>query len=232
MAKKKEQKFYNVVSPIGIISFPYIVKPDVGRQYSSNKYSIEIFVPKAVFIKEAKAFVESCLEVAREKSGNAKLKLSDLKYLPYTDMDKQKSCEDWQKGTIRVRGKASSYACPKDKAGNDPKDKPPMIIGPRKDPDTDKFPILPTEDALKIKGGDTGRIGGGVYYYESQGEAGVGLGLNFVQFAKEGKALGQGKMKQLENLGEIEVEVDTPDDIVDKDEEGDTDEVDPMTQFA
>lgn len=223
MAKAKKE-YVNITTPIGICSFPYLAKPDTGRKESSNKYSIEIYIPKPVWAKEGKPVVDAIMKVAREYFNNPKLKkLSEFKN-PITDMDSVKDAQDWQKGTIRLRAKATSLATPGAK-----KDQKPTVIGPRKNPETDKYDMLSDEEIAKIKGGDLVRlVNAGVYGYEQQG-GGIALGLNFVQFAKEGKAIGQGKMKQLENLGEIEVEVDEPEEMVDTEEE---DDVDPAMKFG
>lgn len=220
---KKEKEYVNVTTPIGICSFPYLVKPDTGRKESSNKYSCEIYIPKPVWAKEGKPVVEAIMKVAREFFKNPKLKkLSEFKN-PITDMDTVADVKDYQKGTIRIRAKAGSLFSGKT-------DQKPTVIGPRKDPETDKFPILTEEQVAAIKGGDHVRLIGGLYGYTQQG-GGISIGLNFVQFAKEGKAIGQGKMKQLESLGEIEVDVDSPEEMVDT-EESDEEEVDPAMQFG
>ena len=221
---KEEKKYTNVTTPIGICSFPYLVKPDTGRKESSNKYSCEIYIPKPVWAKEGKPVVDAIMKIAREFFKNPKLKkLSEFKN-PITDMDTVSDAKDYQKGTIRIRAKASSSFSP---GGKDQK---PTVIGPRKDPESGKFPILSEELVAAIKGGDHVRLIGGLFGYTQQG-GGISMGLNFVQFAKEGKAIGQGKMKQLENLGEIEVDLDSPEEMVDT-EESDEEEVDPSMQFG
>jgi hypothetical protein len=217
MAKAKEKKYVTVYTPIGIISYPYLHKPDTGRKNSSNKYSAEIYVPKAEMASEqGKAMIAGVLEVAREYFGKPKMKLADCKG-PFTDMDTVPNCEDWQKGHIRIRAKAAYDEV----RGVDNK---PVVIGPRKDPNTLKFPVLTEEQVKAIKGGDHVRLICGVYGYEQQG-GGIALGLNFVQFAKEGKALGQGKLKAIESLGEIEVEVESAEELVDVAEADETDDL-------
>lgn len=209
VVKKKE--YVSITTPIGLISFPYLFAPDTGRDNSSNKYSIEIYVPKPVWAKEGKSCEEMVLKVGREYFKNPSLELSDFKN-PFTDMDLAatalKPIEDYQKGTIRIRAKAAP-------------EYPPTVIGPRKG-ENGKFPTLSPDEVKKIKGGDYGRLIAGVYGY-SQSGGGVALGLNFVQFAYEGKALGQGKMKQIEALGEIEVGVDSPDSMIDTADAADQD---------
>jgi hypothetical protein len=206
----KKEEYVTVYSPLGILSYPYLTKPDTGRKESSNKYSAEIYVAKSTWVKEGKQMVDDVLKVARKFFNNPKLKLSEFKG-PFTDMDnatdskgKKIEPEEWQKGTIRIRAKAGA-------------EYKPTVIGPRKDPETDKFPVLTDEQVSNIKGGDYVRLIGTVYGYSQQG-GGIAIGLNFVQFGKEGKALGQGKMAQIKDLGEIEVEVDAPEEMVDTEE--------------
>lgn len=214
MAKTKKREFITVFTPIGTLSFPYLVKPDTGRAESSNKYSAEIYVPKAVWAKEGKPVVEAILKVGREYFKNPKLKLTEFKN-PITDMDSLgKPLEDYQKGCIRIRAKAAQ-------------EYKPTVIGPQKSSEG-KFPVWSEDQVKEIKGGDQVRLICSPYAYSQQG-GGVAFGLNFVQFAKEGKALGQGRMKAIEALGEIEVEVDSPDEMVDTE---DTEDEDPMMSFG
>jgi len=215
MAKKAPKKEYtNIITPIGVLSYPYLLKPDTGRTESSGKYSAEIYVPKAVWAKEGKPVVEAILKVAREYFKNPKIKLSEFKS-PITDMDTVKDAKDFQKGCIRIRAKAGV-------------EHRPVVIAPTKV--DDKFPVWTDEQVATIKGGDHVRLIGSVYGYPQQG-GGIAIGLNFVQFAKVGKAIGEGRMAQLKELEEIEVEVDSPDSMVDV-EEDDSDDTDPMMQFG
>lgn len=218
---KKEKEYLTVYTPLGRLSYPYLVKPDTGRKESSNKYSAEIYVPKAVWMKEGKPVVDAILKVAREYFKDPKLALADFKS-PLTDMDKERDVKDYQKGTIRIRAKASSLFTP-----SDPTDRKPIVIGPQKNPDSNKFDPWTDEQVTKIKGGDYVRLICSPYGYSQQG-GGVAFGLNFVQFGKEGPALGEGKMKSIEALGEIEVEVDSPDEMVDTEEDDDVDVIEPV----
>ncbi len=223
---KKEKEYTNITTPIGLCSFPYLAKPDTGRKESSNKYSCEIYVPKTVWAKEGKPVVDAILKVAREFFDDPKIKSLAKFKNPITDMDTQKDVKDYQKGTIRIRAKASSSFSP---GGKDQK---PVVVGPRKDPETGKFPKLSDEEVAAIKGGDFVRLIGGVYGYSQQG-GGIAIGLNFVQFAREGKAIGQGKMKQVEELEEIEVDVDSPEEMIDTESEEDSEEeVDESMKFG
>lgn len=222
--KAPKREYVNIITPVGLLSFPYLHKIDSGRAESSDKFSAEIYIPKAVWQKEGKDVYEKILKVGREYFKNPKLKLTEFKN-PILDMDTVTGKEvlDYQKGCIRIRAKAGA-------------DQKPTIIGPQKI--DAKFPVWTDEQVAAIKGGDFGRILGSVYAYPQQG-GGVAIGLNFFQFAKVGKAIGQGRSKQLEALDEIEVQVDSPDEMVDTDDEAlasghsaDDEDTDPDMKFA
>lgn len=219
--KKKEKKYTTIYTPIGIGAWLYLVKPDIGRKESSGKFSVELYVPKADFLKDGKDMVTAVTNVAREGLGNKKLNLNDIQN-PFKDMDTVKDCPEWAKGTYRIRAKAGR----KDMAEADWNNFRPTVIAPRKV--DEKFPIYSLEQIKEIKAGDFMRLICSVYTYEQKG-GGVALGLNFVQFVKEGKALGQGKMKAIENLDEVEVTVDSPEEMFDTEESDDTD---PMLAFG
>lgn len=208
---KKEQVI--IYTPIGLLAWPHLHAPDTGREYSDNKYKGDLFIPKPVWAKEGKEVVAGIIKVAAKFFDNPKIKLSDFKH-PIVDMDKEKNVEDYAKGTIRIRAK-SLYQ--------------PTIIGARKD-ENGQFPKLSEEEIKDIKAGDFGRFICNVYGYSQQG-GGIALGLNFFQFGYKGAAIGQGNLAQIKNLSEIEVEVDTPEDMVDTENEDEKD-ADPMMDFA
>lgn len=223
MAKKKEKEYVTIYTPIGIGSWLYLVKPDIGRKESSLKFSAELYVPKADFLKDGKQMIADVTKVAREYHDNKKLNLNDITN-PFKDMDTVKDCPEWAKGTYRIRAKAGK----KDMTEAEWNQYRPTVIAPRKD-ENGKFPQYTLDEIKEIKAGDYMRFICGVYGYSQQG-GGVALGLNFVQFVKEGKALGQGKMKAIENLDEVEVTVDSPEEMFDTEKDGD--EVDPMLAFG
>ncbi len=222
----KTKKEYPVVyTPIGIISYPYLWTPDVGRKESSGKFSAEIYVPKAVFASEGKDMVALVTKVAREFHSDPKLKLADIQN-PFKDMDTVKEALDWQKGTFRIRAKAGRKDM---QEGEYAKYRPVVIAG--KKGSNDKYPVFSEEAILKIKGGDHVRFICSVYGYTQQG-GGVALGLNFVQFGKVGEAIGQGKMKAIENLSELEIAEDMPEDMVDVELPSSETDTDPEMDFG
>lgn len=203
--KKAKENKPVVYTPIGRVSYPYLHKPDTGRPESDNKYKVELYIPKEAFqTDEGKALMKVILETGRKFFDDKKLSLKDFKN-PFHDMSTDPKAEEWNKNCIRIRAK-SQLEVP--------------VIGPRKI--DGKFQPLSTEKVKEIKGGDYGRAICTVGTYTQQG-GGVTLYLNFFQFVKEGEALGQGNWRQLENLSEIEVEVDSVEDMVDTEEAADED---------
>lgn len=213
MVKPKEKKKYvNVTTPIGVGSWLYLIKPDIGRENSSNKFSAELYVPEATFMRDGKEMVATVLQTAREFFNDKKLNLKDIKS-PFQKMDDlpDDKVQPWQKGTFRIRARAGRLNPPMQESEWD--QFRPTIISPQKNADG-KFEIFDMDEVKNVKAGDYLRFICSVYGYTNKG-GGVALGLNFVQFVKEGKALGQGRMKQLEKLDEIEVTVDDVDDMED-----------------
>jgi hypothetical protein len=210
MAKNKKENVV-IYSPIGRLSYPYLAAPDTGRKESSNKYGAEIYIPKAVWATAGKEIMAAALKVIVDATGDKKAKLKDFK-LPFFDMDTKADAADWQKGTIRFRGRSQFK---------------PKVIGPKKGSDG-TFPVYSDDQIKDIKAGDYVVFIGNLYWYSQQG-GGVALGLNFVQFAYPGEALGQGSsMAAISNLGEIEVEVDDASSMVDTEESSEDDAM----QFA
>lgn len=184
MAKEKKDNKVKCTSPLGMFSFPYLAAPDSGRPESDNKHKVDLLIKKEVFKTEGKAMTEAVLQVAREYFGKPKIQLKDFKN-PFMDMDTVDGADDRTKGHIRVRAK-SEYQ--------------PLIVGADKEE-------LSADDIKKIKGGDFGRIVCVAYPYSQQG-GGVTLGLNLVQYARPGEALGQGRKAYLDMIDEIEVTLD------------------------
>lgn len=191
MAKQKTEKV-TVVSPVGRFSFPYLSAPDTGRTYSDDKYKTDLLIKKEDWKLSGKPLMDAVLKVARDFYGKPKIQLKDFKN-PFTDMDTVDDCDPKLKGHIRIRAKSEFQ---------------PRMYGPDKE-------RLEEEAVKTIKGGDYGRIVVAVYPYSQQG-GGVTLGLNAVQFARTGEALGQGDKAILEMLDEIEV---TEDDLESVEEE-------------
>lgn len=208
--KSEDDSAVKVVSlwtPAGRFSFPNLAYPDERPEYGDGAYSCDLLITKATFKEKGEDLKEAVLTVGRDAFGSKfDIKPGSLKpRSPFKDTDKNEKIEDdRQKGCILLRAKAS----PNKRTGSA---RQPLVIGPRKDPETGRFIPFTQEEIEAIKGGDWGFLQIGVFAYEQQG-GGVTFGLNAVQFWKEGEAFGQGRSAILDTAEEHEVELDEPED--------------------
>jgi len=180
-------------TPPGRVSFPFFAAPDQGRQYSDNKYKADLLIKKEAFKTSGKALQAAVLDVGKQAFG-PDFKFGGKWKTPFKDTDKDdKVVNDIMKGCIMLRAKST---------------KAPMFIGPRKDPETGRFPELTEEEILAIKGGDWCVFNVTVYPYDQSG-GGITLGLNAVQFWKSDTGFGQGRSVLLTTANELEVELDS-----------------------
>lgn len=193
-APAKKSKAVKIVTPIGRLSYPYLNETDSGRENSDNKYKTDLLITKDVWKKEGKALKEAVLLVGRKFYKDKSLELSDFAN-PFKDTDVLKKYSDSKeiKGHILIRCKSEFL---------------PIVVNAQKKE-------LSDAERKQIKGGDYARLVVAVYPYPN-GEGGVTLGLNLVQYVKPGAALGGGKAAALAQIDEIEIE---PDDIDTEDEE-------------
>jgi len=196
----KKAKAPKIVTPIGRLSYPYLNEPDSGRENSDNKYKTDLLIPKATWKAEGKTLKEAVLAVGREFYKDKSLELSDFAN-PFKDTDKLEKYSDIEevKGCILIRCKSEFK---------------PTLVNAQKEE-------MSEAQRKEIKGGDYARLVVAVYPYPN-GEGGVTLGLNLVQFVKPGEAFGGGKAAALAQIDEIEIE---PDDIDTEDSEEDEEEV-------
>lgn len=216
--KKVKKEKVIVYSPLGRFSFPYLVTPDTGRPNSDGKWKVELMIPKSKFETECKGLVAAVLACASEYHGRSIKSLKELtkkvteevngvetttvkRLHPFTDMDEERDCPEVFKGHIRIRAKSTFK---------------PLVIGPHKNEDG-KFDALPEEVVKQIKGGDYGRLVMVVYAY-SQSGGGVTFGLNGVQFGYAGDPIGQGALKQVQDMSEVEIPMDAPENMIDTEE--------------
>lgn len=186
MAKAKKKKTLNrvrLVTPVGRIVYPYISRLDEGRVNSTNKYKVDILIPKSEWKEKGKELREAVLAVGRDYIDDDTATLSDFDN-PFKDGDAKE--QDFFKGMVVMTVKSQNK---------------PMVVGPDKKEYTD-------EEIEKIKGGDYARLVVSVYGYE-QGP-GVTLGLEVVQFVRPGAALGGGRAASVAMLDELDIE---PDDL-------------------
>lgn len=178
-----------VVTPIGFISYPYLVRPDVGRTNSSGKHTAQLFIDKETFKRDGKSLLEQVLIAGRTiKGDNATMR--DFKHTIY-DVDqlspekKAKLPEAVRTGFIQIN--AASQRAPVIKDA--------------------KQQIMAVGDAERIAGGDVCRFVVAVYTYKQQG-GGVALGLNVVQYKEKGPIAFGGGGSGVELLSDLEVKVE------------------------
>lgn len=188
-------------TPVGMFSYPYFSKPDVGRQQSDGQYKTDLFIPKTVFKEHGKELQEAVLKVGRDTHGKD-FSLKNPKFrIPFKDTDTDDEVtNERQKNCIFIRAKAG-------KKDSD-KNRPVTILGPRKV--DGKFPILTEKEILAIKGGDWGRLNVAVFAYSGNKliQPGVTFALRGVQFARADEGFGQGAGQLLETVTELENETD------------------------
>lgn len=173
-----------VLTPIGRILYPHLLEPHSQGQYPTNKFQCDILFDKSQWEAEGKAARIAVLKAGRAFFGNPKANLSDFKN-PFKDGD-DKEQELWH---------GSIYMTPRSQFK-------PRVVGP----DMKDF----SDERIRlIKGGDYVRLVLSIYPYSQQG-GGITCGLEVVQFAKEGEAIGGGRGASLELLSEIEVDLEDP----------------------
>lgn len=208
-SSKGKQKYADAnVTPIGRFSFPYLAEPDTEKRGDfkpDNKYKVDLLIDKKVWkddelVKNLKA---NCLKEAKKKWGKD-VELADLR-LPFIDVDKKaakKGKEDelpkGVKNCVIIRAKTL---------------KKPKVVGPKKDEE------FTQEDIEAIKGGDYGRMVVVPATYTLDGNRGINLYLQVVQFQQEGEGFGAGFAKSMELLDDIEVEMDDLEESDDDEEE-------------
>jgi len=188
--RKRSQKF---ITPIGIISFPCIYKPDTDGPFADDKYKATLLVSKdkEAEIKQMKQMV---LSVAREEWGD-KVKYSDLE-TPFHDGDEK--AENYNKnakseGKDENVGKYDNYR--KHIFLTAKSTRKPGIVGP------DRKELMDGDD---IQGGDFVRLSLVAFTYERPATViengkkatkvlrGVALSLQNIQKVKTGERFAGG----------------------------------------
>lgn len=200
-AKKKGKKHPLILTPLGRFNFVYLDKVDSGREFSDDKYKVDILFDKKTWPEDGKELRTTALKVIRKFVEDDKAKLSDFAH-PFKDGDEKDMTKESNKAYA-----GHYYITPKSEYQ-------PKVFKP--DGKTEMTP----EEVSRIKSGDYGRAVVAVYAY-SQGP-GVTLGLNLVQFHKEGPALGgSGTSASMALLNELHVELEDPEDDDDEMDEDD-----------
>lgn len=192
-----KDKYVSVWVGPGRFSFPSLVTPDTGREFSDNKFKTDLVIQKAVFKEKNRAIIDAVLKVGKEQFGEKFKLAANSKFRnPFKDSDTdEKITIDSMKDSIIVRAKSKNR---------------PVFISGRKGADG-RFAELNEEQIKNIKGGDWGKILVSVFAY-TQAPGGVSFGLQAVQFGGVGEAFGQGKTRILESAEEMETELDDVDD--------------------
>lgn len=181
--KKEKAVPVRVVTPVGMLSYPYLVEPNDRGNYPDGKYKTDIIFDAETWETQGKALRKAVLQVARNYFGDATLKLSDFAN-PFKDGNAKAGKKEYN-GCIYLTAKS---------------DFQPTVVGPNTKP-------MPEERINKIKGGDFARLVVNIYPYAQQG-GGVTVGLEVVQFSHEGEPLGEGRAASLELLDELEAELE------------------------
>lgn len=187
MAKEKTEKV-QVWSPPGRLSFPSILAPDVGREFSDGKYHTDLIITKADFKAKGAALQQAVLDVGKATFGT-KFSLRGDFYVPFSDLDQDEKVGEQFKGCVKIRAKAKNK---------------PNLIAPTL---VNGKPVaLSPDKAALIKGGDWALLYVNVFSWEKGGKGGVSLGLNGVQFWKAGEGFGQGTSMMMETAEELPVD--------------------------
>ena len=198
---KRKNESVKVMTPVGILSFPALDKPDAQGRYDKDKYKASLMIPKeAMKTPQGKKFAKTILTVGRKHFGDKKLTMKDFTH-PLIDGDEKNPEYNAHHYVIIAKNKRQ-----------------PTLIGPDKTP-------LTSEQISKLKDGDHVRFVVGVFGHDHNG-GGVSLGLDLVQFSHEGEALGGGRTAALELVDELEVELEEPDEEAEDDDEVEDDEED------
>lgn len=226
MADKKKKDFNPILAtPVGRCNYINLKEPDTGRQYSDNKFKLDLLFDMETWKNDAaaKALRAEVLKVAKKaikKGVITKLcgefegkdpKSVDLKTLKLTHFanpfkkgdDKDMSNENYHcyKNTIFITPKKKAELV--EKFGREY----PIVVGPdKKDWSLD--------EVAKIKSGDHVRCSVSVYPYPHKDGGGVTFGLELVQFVKAGEPFFTGGVKaaSMSVIGELEVELEDIDD--------------------
>ena len=152
-----------VTTPKGRLSWPYLAKPDVGRENSSNKYNTDLVIRPEDWAKDGIGLKieKAVLDVwnaafPSQRKDSPKLVPSTIKYIAENDQ----SVSEEIRGCIVLRGKNSTQ---------------PKVV--------DAQVVEMGQAQIEgIKSGDYAKLFLGVFSYNKKGNKGIAFGLNAVQF--------------------------------------------------
>lgn len=209
----------DIALPPGRCSFPFLAKPDSGREYSDDAYKFDHIIAGSTWTsarpKTQKKYDAEVKDRAKKgmpelapfdkwvKDGQTwKAYVEEALILVASDLlGKKVALKDVKKHFIKELGDdvdAQMKGCVMIRCKNK-KNRP----GVQDSQGTD----LLVEDIAKIKGGDYVQPAVTVYGY-SQSGGGVTVGLNMVRFLKVGEPFGAGNARHLGLLDDIEVTAD------------------------
>lgn len=186
MTTEKKAKS-SIALPMGRLSYPYLLAPDTGREYSTGKYSLDLMIDKATWERDSKPFRELLLRTARVYHNKPAAKLSDFR-VPFRDMDASDKTPESKKGMIGVRVKSPSQ---------------PALV------DGKKNPLTPEQAKALLVEGAYVNVQVTVAGYKQKPD-GVTAFLDAVQFVKPGESFGEGGRELLfGEISDIEVGADS-----------------------
>lgn len=197
--KKKKSERVKTATPIGRLSYPYLLETKSSGQYPSDQFECEL------------------LCTLEEFNGPVGRALQD-KVVDLYNTNAYAECESWDElespfKIIPAADSPTGEEVVRIRARTDYK---PDVVDAQKQ-------LMTEEQVGEIKGGDYGRLVVVPYYWEKK-EGGVSLSLEMVQFWKAGEAFGQGNAEALETLDELEVELEDLDDAQEEDDDEDFEE--------
>lgn len=153
-----------ILTPKGIAHYPYISKPDEGREYSDGKYKVNLSIPSEEaqpIIEQINAVLLAGIKAEKDKSPNKKIKQAPLPYSNEVDEDGNET------GNVIVKFK-SKYK--------------PSVVDAKNNLMVDH----------NIYGGSVIKVGGVLTFYNSAIGCGVTIRLGAVQLIEyvEGSAGG------------------------------------------
>lgn len=182
-----------IKTAVGRLNFVYLAKPDSGREYSNDKYKVDLLFSKEKWQDDdCKQMRVAAIMEARHFFKNDKIKsISEFKS-PFKDgdekdMDKESSKPYKGHWYITIN---SNFK--------------PKVLGP------DKQPMSDTE-VEAIKSGDYARAVCAVVGFKQKG-GGITFAMNVLQFARVGEAIGGGaSAASMELLDELEIDLEDVD---------------------
>lgn len=149
------------------VSFPHLFKPHAPPNSKNDpKYSIDMLFSDPNDVKNIR---EACAKIMTQKFGADQKKWPKLKYNVIKNGDEKDGINGYA-GHLYVTARSG--------------DKPAVV-------DREKQEVL---DQRKFYGGCYARAQISLFWYDTNGNKGIGVGLNAVQFVKDGESFGGGRV--------------------------------------